>query len=663
MFSLGLEILAGTYLAKQFIHRWHKPEPQATSQSKLVVAVKKRHLAKRFTRWILPPPDQATQHYLQASSVSVGLIVLSYIYLPLRIPALMITSYATVPILAASQRSLSRAKFKNDALISLVSIGCFALGNYPTAALATWFYHLGDKMVEKTQNHSETILTEVFGQQPSTAWVRKDEIEIEVALDDVKIDDVVAISMGQVVPIDGDIIEGMAMLDEHVLTGESMPAEKTAGDTVFASTVMLSGKVWVRVKHTGQDTNIAKITDILQHTVEFKTGLQTRAEQITDNIAKPLLGVGAAFMPLVGIPAAMTILYSSPGSDVKVLTSLQTLNHLTLAYQNSILVKDGRALESLRHVDTVLFDKTGTLTSEQPEVGQIITCADFTQQTLLTYVAAAEHKLSHPIALAILAEAEAWNLDLPLVENTQYKMSYGITVELAGQVIKVGSSRFMQAENILLPTVIHTAQQHCDEQGYSLVILAVDQQVQGALEIRPQIRPEADDIIQALRQQGVQYMAIVSGDREKPTQKLAEKLGMDEYFYDFLPQDKANLIEELRKQGKKVCFVGDGINDAIAMKKANVSVSMFGATAIATDTAQVVLMDSGISHLPYLFDISKRLDQKIKETLFICASYGITNLVGAVFLHVSILFSFAIGGVEYGVGVLNARTPKVASKQ
>lgn len=660
MVMLGLEILLATYVGTritQNLQSKNKPDTtNSVSKQELVVSLPSS-LAK-VTNLLTPQTGEETDHYLKVSTLSLVLIVSSYLYPPIKILAIISASYATVPILRQSIKSLTEKEFKNDSLISLVSIGCFALGSYFTANLAAWFYHLGDKMVAKTQDHSQDILTDIFGQQPSTAWIAKDNVEIEVPLESIAIGEIIVISMGQIIPIDGEIINGVAMIDEHVLTGESMPVEKNKGNQVFASTLILSGKIKVKVTQTGVDTNIAKITDMLEHTIEFKTGLQTRAEQLTDNVAKPLLIIGTAFIPFVGIPAAMTILYSSPGSDIKVLTSLQTLNHLTQAYRQGILVKDGRALESLLKVDTVLFDKTGTLTSAQPKVGQIISCNSFPELEVLTYMAAAEHKLTHPIALAILAKAKSLKLDLPVVDNANYKMSYGITVELNQQVIKVGSIRFITAENINIPTIIKQTQERCDKEGYSLVILAIDGIVKGAIEIHSQIRPEVYQVIKQLRQHGIKYMAIVSGDREQPTKKLAEKLGMDGYFYDFLPQDKATLIEKLQQEGKQVCFIGDGINDTIAMKKTNVSVSMLGATSIATDTAQIVLMDGGIIHLPYLFEIAKHLDHKVKQTLLICGSYGITNLFGAIFLHASIMFSFTIGSIEYVVGVLNAQTPK-----
>ncbi|MEK7989985.1 MAG: heavy metal translocating P-type ATPase [Thiotrichaceae bacterium] len=655
MLLFGLEILAGTYIATELYHQLQKKEIliKNDDQHDIVKCQNTTALSKHTTQ------DSEVDQYLKISSISVGLFVVGYFIPPVKLLAIVAASYATVPILDNARQSIVNTELKNDLLIAIVSTGCFALGQFGTAGLAAWFYHLGDKMVEKTQNHSEEELSLIFGQQPKQVWLLKDKVEIEVSLEVVQVNDIIVVHTGSAIPIDGVIVKGTSTIDQHVLTGESMPVERGVGELVFASTLVLSGEIWVKVEHTGKDTNIAKISQILADSVEFKTGLQTRAEQWADNAAKPLLIVGGAFLPIVGAPAAMTILYSSPGSDIKVLASLQTLKHLSLAYQKGILVKDGRALETLLKVDTVLFDKTGTLTSDQPEVTELISCAGFTETEVLRYAAATEQKLGHPIARAIIDKANALELSLPKIENAHYQMGYGLSVEIEQQVVKVGSQRFMVMEDIEIPDIIQQMQAHCDTEGYSLVMLAVDEQIKGALKLQSQIRTEAQQVIHSLRDLGIEHIAIVSGDRQQPTEKLAHLLGMDNYYYDCLPQDKSKLIEELQQQGKTICFVGDGINDAIAMKTADVSISMLGATSIATDTAQIVLMDAGLSHLPYLFEISRQLDKKMKQTLLLCTTYGVSNFLGAAVFHFTILYSFVIGTVEYTVGVMNARNAKL----
>jgi len=264
-----------------------------------------------------------------------------------------------------------------------------------------------------------------------------------------------------------------------------------------------------------------------------------------------------------------------------------------MASEQSILIKDGRALELLSQVDTVVFDKTGTLTQEQPHVGKIYTLQDYQENDLLKYAAAAEYKQKHPVAKAIIQAAHERELNLPEIDEAKYEIGYGIKVTISNQLIRVGSVRFMEMEEIAIPKKIRKILSSCHEFGYSLVMVAIDNQLAGAIELHATIRPEAKSIIKGLRQRNMS-LYIISGDNEKPTQRLAEELGIDNYFADTLPENKATLIQQLIDAGKVVCFVGDGINDSIALKKAHVSISLKGASTVATDTAQIVLMDASL---------------------------------------------------------------------
>ncbi|MEK8015357.1 MAG: heavy metal translocating P-type ATPase, partial [Candidatus Parabeggiatoa sp.] len=548
-------------------------------------------------------------------------------------------------------------RIKNDLLTSLVSIMSIAMGQYFAAALEAWVYHFGCKMINKSQDTSTQMLTNVFAQQPNKVWLLKDRQEIETPLESLNIDDIVVVKAGDIVPIDGTISEGMAMIDQHALTGEAMPAEKSIGDLVFAATIVVSGCIYIKVEKTGVETTVAKLGEILSHTADFKTSLQLKGEKWSDKVAMPLISLSALASPLLGASSATAILYSAPTNTIRVITSLQTFNHLSLVLNKGILIKDGRALEELTQIDTVLFDKTGTLTTGEPEVGEIIRCDNIEEDEILSYAAAAEQRLTHPIARAIVKKAEERHLNLPDISDANYKIGYGVTVSFNNLIIKVGSARFMTLEGIALSSTIEEAIRDSQEKGDSLVMVAINDELKGAIEMQSKVRPEVEQIITGLRQRGIQQIAIVSGDHKQPTQKLAETLGMDNYFYEVLPQDKASLVEQLQKAGHKVCFVGDGINDAIAMKKANVSISLRGASSIATDMAQVVLMDGTLSRLCDIFDISKQLNTNLEHSLLFWAGYGVFNLTAASLLRFGILKSTLVFCMVFGLGVGHAMLP------
>ena len=349
------------------------------------------------------------------------------------------------------------------------------------------------------------------------------------------------------------------------------------------------------------------------------------------------------------------------GQEMKILAPLSILNYLNLASSQHILIKDGRALEALQDVDTVVFDKTGTLTIEQPHVAAIHPCGDLSENELLIFAAAAEYKQTHPIARAIREYAKERQLTLPSIQDTSIEIGYGLRVWLNDQLIRVGSARFMAMEGLTMPAKLEELKAYAHEHGYSVVYVAIDNHIEGAIELHATIRKEAKEVIQALRKRELD-LYIISGDHEKPTKRLARELGIEHYFAETLPENKAELISQLQQQGKSVCFIGDGINDAIALKKANVSISLRGASTVATDTAQIILMDQSLNQLNYLFDLAKDLNRNMKINL-ITTIVPSGLLVGAIYLtklHLVPLLLLAETGVL--AGVANAMWPRLKHK-
>jgi len=501
-----------------------------------------------------------------------------------------------------------------DFLDSVVILGCLGtLLVFPGAILA-WCLSLGRYLVRRTEDNSKKLLLGAFGKQPRYVWLLKDGTEIEMPLDRLDKGDIVVVHTGEMVPVDGIIVEGLVMIDQHALTGESTPAEKGVGDHVFASTVVVAGKVHVAVEKSGSETATARIAQILNDSAGYKLASQHKGEQIADKVVIPTLGLGGLAFATLGPTGAVAVVNSDLGTGIRMAAPLAMLSTLALCAQKGVLVKDGRALDLLCEVDTVLFDKTGTLTRERPEVGRMIATNGLDALQILRFAAAAERRFHHPIALAILQKAEEEGLRLPLTDATQYKVGYGITVGIDGHRVRVGSRRFMELEGVPLTREVEGALDEVHRQGHTMVMVAVDDELGGALELRASVRPEVRGIVQGLRERGINHIAIISGDHEAPTRRLAEELGMDRYFAQVLPADKADYVEKLQREGRKVCFVGDGINDAIALKKANVSISLRGATSIATDTVHVVFMEQSLRKLCELRDIAQDLERNVRNS-------------------------------------------------
>ncbi len=599
-------------------------------------------------------------HYIKASIVSVGLSILRGFYAPVTILSIGMFTYIAVPYLRQIETSLLKnKKVDGYVLYGIADFMTLGLNRYATASFGICLVHTAKFIVSNAQDKSKKMLIDVFAQQPSQIWIIKDGAEVEIPLEDLHEDDTVVVTTGEVIPADGTVIHGVAMVDQRALTGESQPAEKEIGSLVFASTVLITGHIHVKVGKSGQETTIAKIGKILNNSVNYKTDSQLRGEKWADSWNLPVLGLAFLSWPILGPAGTVVILNGHIAQIIRIVAPLGTLNHLNIASHKGILIKTGHVLEEFSQIDTIIFDKTGTLTSEQPKVGRIILApgSHYKEGQILAWAAAAERKLAHPIAHAIIEKADQCDLLLPEIADSEFHIGYGITVKIDGHVVRVGSQRFMEVENIVIPELLQAELVNSHEDGHSIIMVAIDGQVAGALEMHATVRPEVKKLIHNLRRRGIKHLAIVSGDHQNPTRKLAEELDMDDYFYDVLPENKAKIVESLKSQNRSVCFIGDGVNDAIAMKTADISISLSGATSIATDVADIVLMDGTLNHLPDLFDISDSLEKNLQNSLIINIIPGMTTIACAFLFRIDILVSMLISQVGLLVGVGNAMLP------
>src|SRR3984893_9591615 len=582
-------------------------------------------------------PEQLDKPELELAlcTASIPLAAIAQFAMPALLPASAAWfAYTSLPSCRRAYDVLTKERRLGvDVLDSIVVLGCLASLQVSPGAILAWCLAFGRFLVRRTEDSSKKLLLGAFGKQPRYVWLVPngklgDDIEIRVPLHRLEKGDVVVVHTGEVVPVDGIIVDGLAMIDQHALTGESSPAEKGVGDRVFASTIMVAGKMYVAVEKPGSETATAQIAQILNDTAGYKLASQHRGEQLADKAVIPTLALGTLAWATIGSQGAVAALNSDLGTGIRMAAPLGMLSTLALCAQKGILVKDGRALDLLCEIDTVLFDKTGTLTRERPEVGRMIAANGFKPLQILRFAAAAERRFHHPIALAILQKAQESGLRLPLTDATQYKVGYGITVVIDRHRVRVGSRRFMEMERIPLTREVKEAVDETHREGHTMVMSAVDDEFGGALELRASVRPEVRGIVRGLRERGIDHIAIISGDHEAPPRKLAAELGMDRYSAQVLPADKAYYVEQLQKEGRKVCFVGDGINDAIALKKADVSISLRRATSIATDTAHGVFMEQGLGKLCELMDIARELERNVFNSWIMILVPNIACVVG-----------------------------------
>ena len=587
---------------------------------------------------------------LPICTASVALAVTSQFLVPALAPlSAAVFLYSVIPSFKNAYDVVVKEKRLGvDVLDAIVVLTCLATNKVLAGTVLGFTLGVARKLVQRTEDNSKKMLLNVFGKQPRFVWLEVNGVEVETPLERLKVNDVIVVHTGETVPVDGEVVDGMAMVDQHTLTGESAPVEKVKGDKVLASTTLLAGKVRVAVTSAGADTTSAKLARILEDTAGYKLRSQSRGEELADRAVAPTLALGALGLATTGVNGAAAVINCDLGTGIRMAAPIAMLSSLTLSAEHGILVKDGRALELLRSVDTFLFDKTGTLTRERPEVGRVLTFGGHSENQIIQWAAAAENKFSHPIAKAILDRFRTLGLDLPQIDDSRYHVGYGITVGVDGHTIRVGSARFMAHEGIELPPELAREMDAAHENGNSLVLVGVDAALGGAIELCAAERPEAAAVIRGLRARGVKHLAIISGDNQQPTRRLAERLGIDRYFAEVLPEDKAKYVELLQKEGRTVCFIGDGVNDSIALKKANVSISLRGASSVATDTAQVVFMEDSLIKLLQLHDVSRELHRNINTSWGLILIPNLICIGGAFVAGFGVMHSMVfnqIGGI------------------
>lgn len=576
--------------------------------------------------------EAAVDEQLSLALVSAGLTgAATLVAPPLRVLGGAAVMYGSLPIVAkAESLVVDEQRIGAEVLDTIGLVTMLVTRHFLSSSFFFLVYAGARKLQLKTQREAQASMIDAFSRRSERVWLWKDGTEVSVALESLREGDVVVVDAGSPIPVDGIVTQGHGVVDQHILTGESQPLEKAAGDGVFASTLVVSGRLLVEVRTTGQATVAAEIAETLHRTADASSALEARGQAIADALALPTLALGALSQPVVGSTGSIALLNSSFLDNMRFFNPFGMLQYLREAYDAGILVKDGRSLEVLPRVDIVIFDKTGTLTEGQLRISGIHPASGAVEDDVVTSAAAAEHRQTHPIALALVAEARRRGLPLATVDETEYEIGRGLTAKIGEHALRVGSRRFMTAHDVDIPGAIAEREIESHGRGRSLVYVARDAALVGAIELEPTLRPEVPEVLGALRGRGAS-LYLLSGDHEAPTRALAESLGFDRYFAGVMPRDKAQLIEELQAQGRTVCFVGDGINDAIALKKAAVSISTGGASAMAVDSAQITLLEEGLHLIPALFELGDGFQRNNRN---IMVALGVPTVlgIGGVFL-------------------------------
>ena len=504
------------------------------------------------------------------------------------------------------------------------------------------------KLYLSTKDRSRRMISDLFGKQADTGWLVTDAGEVRVAISALKVGDVVAVQAGDLIPVDGVVTAGAARVDQQMLTGEERPVELFPGERAFAGTQLISGRVQIKAERTGAETTAGRIVSVLNQTTEYRLTTEIQAKKIADRSAPFHLGIGALALPFIGLYRTAGLLLALPTAEVLLFTGpIGMLQTLSRAAEHGIAIMDGRTLEMLPEVDTVVFDKTGTLTNPVPAVDSIVCELGVQEDDLLGWAAAAESRQSHPVALAIREEAMRRSLRVTEPEEADYSPSNGIQARIGDHLILVGSGRYMDMMGVTVTERGRATEAEARQHGRPFVFVARDGEMAGIIVLRTSMRPEARGVVKALQARGL-HVRILSGDGRAQTQAAAEELGADGFDAEVLPHEKAEVVQKLRAEGRFVCFVGDGINDLVAMRAAQVSVAVAGATTAANAVAGIVIYDGDLQHVVDMLKIGDLFRKRMSESIMVSfvpdsLSVGLILFGGGGFLTAMVIGWISVG--------------------
>ncbi|HKE62460.1 MAG TPA: heavy metal translocating P-type ATPase [Nitrospira sp.] len=547
------------------------------------------------------------------SSAGIGLaLLLEPLAAPL-LPVLLLAS--ALPMLKRAHRSLSEdGKLNVDVLDASATSLLVVQANFPMALFMVWLINVADWIRDLTMMRSKKAIEEILGYQHIEAWVVRDGQKIRVNVSEVQLGETVVVYPGERIAVDGTVLSGKALVDQAALTGESVPVEKEEGSLVYAATVVREGKLYICAERIGSETEAGQILRLVEAAPARETKIQNYAVKWANDLVPYsfLLGGFAAGIG-GGIPGAAAVLIIDYGTGIRIAAPTTVLSAMTKAIRNGILIKGGRHLESLAEVDAVVFDKTGTLTTGHPDVIEVVSFESWTSDEVLAVAASAELRLTHPVADAVVRAAEARHLTIPERTASEYTLGLGVEALVNDAVILVGSPRFMAQREVAFSSDALERIADLQRRAISPLCVARDGSIIGLLAISDPLRPEAQEVVQALRSRGIKHIIMLTGDHKDVARQVAEEIGITEYEAEVFPGEKSKTVERLQAQGYKVAVVGDGINDSPMLAYADVGIAVEGGTEAARETAPVVLLHGGLWKVPLAIDIGRETVALIQQ--------------------------------------------------
>lgn len=503
---------------------------------------------------------------------------------------------------------------------------------YESAATILALITLGKYLEARSKGKTSEAIKKLMGLAPKTATVIRDNKEVIVPLEEVVVGDLVLVKPGEKLPVDGEVVEGSTAIDEAMITGESIPVEKTVGSKVIGASINKTGFIKYRATKVGSDTALAQIIKLVEDAQGSKAPIAKLADVISAYFVPTVIALAilaavgwliAGETPVFALTIFIAVLVIACPCALGLATPTAIMVGTGKGAENGVLIKGGEALETTYKIDTIVFDKTGTLTEGKPKVTDIIT-EKGREDEILVLAASGEKGSEHPLGEAIVKGAEERGLKLKEIQSFNAIPGHGIEVTIEGQQILLGNKKLMIEKNIDI-TLLGKKSDELAEEGKTPMYIAIEGQLAGIIAVADTVKPSSKEAITTLHEMGIK-VAMITGDNKKTAAAIARQVGIDIVLAEVLPEDKANEVQKLQNEGRKVAMVGDGINDAPALARADIGIAIGSGTDVAIESADIVLMRSDLKDVPTAIKLSKATIRNIKQNLFWAFGYNVLGI-------------------------------------
>jgi heavy metal translocating P-type ATPase len=507
-------------------------------------------------------------------------------------------------------------------------IAAIIVGEYSAAALVVFMFAIGDWLENMTIARADNALRDLAKLIPATVTVRRNQQEVVVPLEQVVLKDIVLVRTGERIGVDGVVASGSGSVNQSAITGESMTVEKKVADEVFAGTLNEVGTLEIRVTRLGQDTTLGQIVKLVKDAQASQAPVQRIANKYAKFLVPITYTIAIVVYLITGqIIRGITVLVVVCPCALVLATPTAVVAAIGNAAKKGILVKSGEVIERIGKITVVAFDKTGTLTYGKPVVHDVVALNGVPQNQILSMAATTERFSEHPIGRSIVQACLDRKLSLGEPEKFEVLPGYGVTAQVDGCKVTIGNRALLLEKGISWASKLDTKVCELEDQGRTVIPVAVNGEVAGLITLADTSRLEAQAAIKELKRMGIEEVIMITGDNPRTADRIAKELGIDRFFAEVLPQDKLKIIRDLQANGKKVAFVGDGVNDAPALAAADIGIAMGVAGAdVALETADVGLMADEIERIPQIIELSRKSLGVIHQNIIFSMSMNVLSV-------------------------------------